>query len=190
MAAGVLHTLGRGDEIAQRFAGEPVAADLGRWLAAGEVPGTTAAGRLFDAAAGLLGVCQRASFEGEAPMRLEALAQGEGEASELFRLDAGVLDFAPLLAALAQERDPARGARLFHGTLVRGLADWTVQAAERAGVDTVALGGGCFLNARLARELPRQLERAGLRPLLPRAVPPNDAAVSLGQAWVAQRTEI
>jgi hydrogenase maturation protein HypF len=190
MAAGALHTMGRGDEIARRFPEQPMAADLGRWLAAGAVSGTTAAGRLFDAAAGLLGVCQLSSFEGEAPMRLEALARGELEGSDQYRLDGGVLDFGPLLATLAEERDPARGARLFHGTLVRGLAAWAARAAGRAGIDTVALGGGCFLNARLAIELPRELRRAGLRPLLPRAVPPNDAAVSLGQAWVAQRTEI
>ena len=54
-------------------------------------------------------------------------------------------------------------------------------------MDTIALCGGCFFNAHLARELPKQLQNQGLRVLLASAMPPNDGAISLGQAWVAQR---
>lgn len=187
MAAGVLHRTGRGGEIAARFPEEAQAAALARWLANGEVPVTTAAGRLFDAAAGLLGVCHRSGFEGEAPMRLEGLLDRPIDATGAFTLADGVLDFTPLLAILADCTDPARGAAAFHGTLVQGLAAWVTEASHRTGIHTIALGGGCFHNNSLAQALPAQLEAAGLAVLQARNLPPNDGAVSLGQAWIARR---
>jgi hydrogenase maturation protein HypF len=100
-----------------------------------------------------------------------------------------VLDFLPLLAILADCDEPAAGAGALHGTLVEGLASWAVAAARGSGVSTIALCGGCFLNSHLARDLPGRLETAGLRVLRARDMPPNDGAISLGQAWVAQRSQ-
>ncbi len=51
-------------------------------------------------------------------------------------------------------------------------------------VETVALGGGVFQNARLLASLQERLETAGLRVLTPRRLPPNDGAISYGQAAV------
>ncbi|MDH4039715.1 MAG: carbamoyltransferase HypF [Gammaproteobacteria bacterium] len=188
MAAGVLQQLGRGDEIAVRFASQPLAPALAQLLATGAAPVTTAAGRLFDAAAGLLGVCDRASFEGEPPMRLEGLARQPLALRNGYTLAAGVLDFSPLLARLADCREPALGADWLHGTLVEAVTEWVAAAALLSGVDTVALCGGCFLNAHLAREIPARLQQRGLQVLAATAMPPNDGAISLGQAWVAQRS--
>ena len=187
MAAGVLQQLGRGGEIARRFSAQPLAPALAQLLASGTAPVTTAAGRLFDAAAGLLGVCSRASFEGEPPMLLEGLARQPRALAGGYSLHDGVLDFSSLLATLADCGDPALGANILHGTLIEALTEWAVQAAAASGIDTIALCGGCFLNIHLARELPEQLQKQGLRPLLAGAMPPNDGAISLGQAWVAQR---
>ncbi len=188
MAAGVLQQLGRGEEIGRRFADQTLAPALAQLLAAGEVPVTTAAGRLFDAAAGLLGVSQCAAFEGEPPMLLEGLAQQPVALTDGYALREGVLDFSMLLAHLADCDDSERGANWLHGTLLEALSAWAADAAARSGLDTVALCGGCFLNAHLARELPMKLQRQGLRVLTAQAMPPNDGAISLGQAWVAQRT--
>lgn len=188
LAAGALHGLGRAREIPQRFSGEELAKPLMQLLDGGECPVTTAAGRLFDAAAGLLGVCTRAAFEGEAPMRLEGLVNELEPLAEGFSLQAGVLDFTGLLNALCDCTDPVTGAQWFHGTLVEALVAWAVEAADRTGLRVVALAGGCFLNAHLAAELPRRLLSAGLKPLCARELPPNDGSISLGQAWVAQRS--
>ena len=97
----------------------------------------------------------------------------------------GRLDLLPLLARLVDEPDAAHGAALFHATLAQALADWTLQAAKRHNMDTVALGGGCFLNHILSRKLAVQLSERGLRVLQARQIPPNDGGLSLGQAWVA-----
>jgi hydrogenase maturation protein HypF len=187
MAAGALHAMGRGDSIARRFAGEPLAAALQALLLQGEYGTTSAAGRLFDTAAGLLGVSRRAAFEGEPPMRLESLVSRPRALENGYTIDNGVLDFMPLLTALADCDNAGRGADWLHGTLVEALTAWAVEAAERSGIDTVALAGGCLLNAWLAAELPARLSRAGLTPLTAGTVPPNDGSISLGQAWVARR---
>jgi hydrogenase maturation protein HypF len=188
MAAGALHRMGRGDEITGRFPNEPLADSLAQLLACGDAGATSAAGRLFDAAAGLLGISHRASFEGEPPMLLERMARRPQLHSGGYRLENGVLDFLPLLAILTDCGDPERGAQLFHGTLVEALVDWVKEAAIATDLHTVALCGGCFLNAHLAGMLPPRLEALGLRVLQAQSMPPNDGAISLGQAWVAQRT--
>lgn len=189
MAAGALQLLGRGGEIIERFSDQPLAAGIADWLQRGEIARTSAAGRLFDAAAGLLGVSGSSRFEGEPPMLLEGLVGGAPIATDAYQLQGAGLDMTPLLARLADTTDPAIGAREFHGTLIRGLVDWTVAAAASTGVETVILCGGCFLNRYLADAVPEALERAGLEVLQALTMPPNDGSISLGQAWVAQHTE-
>ena len=193
MAASALHALGRAQEIEARFAGRPGAAVLRRMLEQGiRSPWTSSLGRVFDAAAALLGVCEMAGYEGEAAMRLEACAEelapgAAGTGAWNFRTD-GSLDLLPLLDALAAERDAARGAALFHDTLAEALAEWLARAAGDAGVRSLAAAGGCLLNRRLAAGLREGLRRRGLHLLEARHLPPNDGGLSLGQAWVALHT--
>jgi hydrogenase maturation protein HypF len=191
MAAGALAMLGRGDEIAPRFAGQPLAPALARLLAGGQAPLTSSAGRWFDAAAGLLGVCPVQGFEAEAAMRLEALA-GDGRApgaQDLVAFDAdGRLDPRPLFAALADARDPAAGAALFHDALAAGLARLARNASAVTGIGVVALSGGCLANARLYENLVRTLSGWGLDVLGPARIPPGDGGLALGQAVVAAQT--
>lgn len=189
MAASVLHELGRGSEIATRFplAGAPIVAEM---LEHGtHSPVTTSAGRWFDSAAGLLGVREVTAFEGQAAMQLEALAACHGPVApdrSLWRIAAdGTLDLLPLAERLAGTRNAAQGAALFHATIVQALAEWTLAAAAREGLDTVALGGGCFVNAILSAGLLRELTLGGLAVLEARAAPANDGGIALGQAWVA-----
>ena len=190
MAAAALAALGRGDDIAARFPDQPAADAVARMLARDlHAPPTSSAGRLFDAAAGLLGVRAVAAFEGQAAMLLEGLAERHGAVDPLadgWRIDPdGTLDLRPLLAAIADCDDASFGAALFHATLAEALAEWTARAAGRHGVDTVAAAGGCLLNATLSHGLDRRLAARGLRLLQARRLPPNDGGLSLGQAWVA-----
>jgi hydrogenase maturation protein HypF len=97
-----------------------------------------------------------------------------------------VLDLLPLLAVLADETDVARGAALFHATLVEAVAQWCVTSARIQGLGTVVLGGGCFNNAILTQGLRQQLMTEHLNVLEAQQAPPNDGGLSLGQAWVAR----
>ena len=189
MAAAVLHALGRGVEIPERFAAEPAASMMATMLARGlNCPATSSAGRLFDAVAGLLDIKRRASFEGQAAMLLEGLAARHGRVEPMtggWRIENGVLDMRPLLSSLSDADDKGYAAALFHATLAVALIDWVALAAERSGIGTVVAAGGCLLNRLLMRDLSDGLHARGLRLATPRMLPPNDGGLSLGQAWVA-----
>jgi hydrogenase maturation protein HypF len=185
MASAALHRMGRGDEIANRFASLPHADRMGLLVARGiNCPPTSSAGRLFDAACGLLGIHPVAAFEGQAPMALEAMVTAPEVMAGGWTLGDGVLDLLPLLGALPG-CTPEHGANLFHGTLAAALAEWATQAAEATGLSQIALGGGCFFNRGLTGLLVDHLTARGLSPLPCRAVLPGDQGLSLGQAWVA-----
>ncbi len=191
MAAAALAAIGRGGDIARRFADEPAAPMVATMIARGvRAPYTTSMGRWFDAAAGLLGVQRRMAFEGQAAMRLEGLAAAHGPVTadpSLFAIgERGELDLAPLAARLADIDDAGYGAALFHATLVEALVEWVVRTAANERLDTIACGGGVFLNAILARGLRAALATRGLAMLEARQAPPNDGGLALGQAWVAR----
>lgn len=193
MAAAVLHALGRNGEIAARFPAQTGAATVAAMLARGlNCPPTSSMGRLFDAAAGLLGVNEIQAYEAQAAIALQQLATKQravqhGAVAPLeqgWRIEEnGVLDFGPLFSALADCRNAGQGAALFHATLAAGLAEWVGRAASAEQLTTVALGGGCFHNAILLDDLLARLTASGLQVLT--TSQPGDAAISLGQAWVA-----
>lgn len=152
-------------------------------------PLTTSAGRLFDAAASLLGLCQRSSFEGQAAMQVEYAAASAPLNVEPWPLpiiasadDAPwQLDWRPAIAALLRENAteaPTLLAARFHASLAGGIA----AVAARSGLDAVALSGGCFQNVRLLAATTAALESAGCTVLRHRELPPNDGGLAGGQA--------
>ena len=195
MAASVLFDLGRGAEITTRFADQPAAAGLAQMMERGlNCPPTSSMGRVFDAAAGLLGLCQVMRFDAEAAIALEMAATdfiaAKGQPLPLangWRIEAGVLDLLPLLEALAGLTDAGQGAALFHATLAVALDEWVAQAVAASGIHIVACGGGCFFNRLLSSALPERLRARGYTVLEARQQGPGDSAIALGQAWVAQR---
>lgn len=188
MAAAVLYAMGRGDEIERRFANQPGAATVHAMLRRG-CASTSSMGRYFDAAAGLLGVCEIQGFEGQAAMLLEGLARQYGAVDPAMGgyviSSAGVLDFYPLLAALADCPDAGYGAALFHATLAHGLCAWVLEAATQQNTSHVALAGGCMLNRVLSHSLSEFLSDCDQLVLTARQLPPNDGAISFGQAAIA-----
>lgn len=179
------------------FEGVP---DAERRLAANQIrsglnaPQASSMGRLFDAAAAILGVRLVSHYEGQAAMELEALA-GNRQASALpFPiLEAGqgrwVLDPLPLVSALGDRRaaghEVADLAAEFHESVAAATSELAARAAAAYGIDVVALGGGVFQNARLLESLVRRLQGRRLRVLVPRGLSPNDGAISYGQAAIA-----
>ena len=157
-------------------------------------PVTSSAGRLFDAIASLLGLCHHARFEGEAAMLLEAAAGQRVGRTLPFPVTLGrdgvrQLDPVPLLLALYERQSHGTSvhdlAADAHESVCAGLLEMTMQLADERGTTYVALGGGCFQNARLLHRLTGKLRTAGLRPLTARALPANDGGVSFGQAAIA-----
>lgn len=141
---------------------------------------TTSMGRLFDAAAWCCGLTADTTYEAAAALGLEALAR-PGEPPWALPLVHGHWQHRHLAALLLDASVPAavRAGRL-HATLVQAI----VALAE--GTETVVLSGGCFQNLLLLGGAVEALQQRGHRVLVPRALAPNDEAVSLGQAWLAR----
>jgi hydrogenase maturation protein HypF len=151
---------------------------------------TTSVGRLFDAAAALLGFTREVTFEGQAAMWLEQLARRAPLTEPYpFPFVAGELDFRPLLLAVAQDRARGRDvreiARSFQHGIARGLLDAVNEISSSHGFDTVVLSGGVFQNELLLEDLKSLLTNQALQVWTNRAVPPNDGGISLGQAALA-----
>ncbi len=180
------------EELGERLGLAATAHALGHMLEHGlNSPVTTSAGRLFDAAAVLLGLGTENHYEGQLPLALEAAALRATGADALpcpvRAVPAGggavcELDWAPLVDAILSARAAGRDAGELAASFHRGLADGIVAVARRAGVGTVALSGGCFQNARLLGETSRALATAGFRVLSHRELPPNDGNIAAGQA--------
>jgi len=184
MAVSALWQMVRRNEIESRFGGKGMA--LAAMLDAGvNSPPATGCGRWFDAACGLLGVRDRSGYEGEAPMVLESLVRAPRVLEGAFRIADGVLDLLPLLDAL-RTMSPSDGADVFHGTLAAALV---ALALPSLGKDrAIAVGGGCAVNAVLTAGLVEGFAAHGIEVLLPRAAPPGDGGIALGQAWVCAQT--
>ena len=187
LAAAVLQWLGRGDEIERRFAKARKLESIADALRSGaNCQPSTSMGRLFDATAGLLGLTRDAAFRGQGGLLLEGLAERHGPTEPLadgWTYDGNALDLRPMFSALADEKDPGRGAALFHSTLAAALADW-LERHTAAGA-TVVAGGGCLQNQVLGRLLRNTLHARGLHLIEARRMPPNDGGLALGQAWIA-----
>jgi len=175
----------------------PVAAlgQHGRHVLAQQIPRgvgcvpTSSMGRLFDAVAALLGVCQQVSYEGQAAIELEHLARRGSPAALEFAVDGGVLDPRPLIAGLVaglrSGDDRADLAAGFHEAVIRSTAATACHCADSAGISAIGLTGGVFANRILLQGLRRTLTKSGYEVLTHRIVPCNDGGLALGQAAVA-----
>lgn len=159
-------------------------------------PVTTSLGRLFDGISAILGLCQVATFEGEAAMAVEfsaettqndqqnrgyplPLTEKEGKNEPL------IADWRPLVKAIVQDVEvggkPGTIARRFH----HALADLIVRVAERVGLSQVVLTGGVFQNALLLQLARTSLRNSGFQVYSHHQFPPNDGGLALGQVMVA-----
>ena len=172
-------------------AGRPVAFE--RWATVREslkvnAPLSSGMGRLFDAAAALLGVRSEISYEGQAAIELEQLA-AEVEA-EPYRcgIEGGSIRGSELIAAAHDDLDAARPREEIAAAFHEGVAAAAAVACEAAAEPrTVVLSGGSFQNLRLLEATRRRLANLGFRVLTHRLVPPNDGGISYGQAAIAAR---
>ena len=164
-------------------------------------PRTSSMGRLFDAAAAILGICERATYEGEPAIELEAAAWRAlgsrtirpigDQTGALTPIDGSpVLDSQPLIEALLDGIEvgaPTDKLALdFHIAIARASARVADEICTREGLDTVALSGGVFMNRLLLQLLTRELQNAGLAVLVPHTVPVNDGCIAYGQAAIAR----
>ena len=158
-------------------------------------PLTSSCGRLFDAVAAILNIRQTVSYDGQAAIELEALAETSAADDPLpFEITARTgssleLNFSPifpaLLASLQEQIAPATLARRFHVTIAQAATQACLLIAAESGCDRIVLSGGVFQNRLLTEMLYTGLTNSGLQVFTHRLTPPNDGCIALGQAAIA-----
>jgi len=146
---------------------------------------TSAVGRLFDASAAIIGLVHTTSHEGEAPMRLEAIAKDVETSDYLpFSDDDGVLriDWQPLFYAMRNSLQPVDyRAGYLHTLLANTAIELVKHFQKEADFEYVGLCGGVFQNRRLAELIRSQLNKLDIPCHMSSSVPSNDGGISFGQ---------
>ena len=156
------------------------------WRKGLNCPTTSAAGRVFDAAAALIGGMTHASFEAEGPMLLESLCREPARPVEL-PLEKGTddvwrSDWEPLLNMMSDDRQPQISrAEIFHSSMAQLVLRQAQKVRQEKSVDQVGLCGGVFQNRVLTEQVIDLLRADGFDVLLAETLPCNDAALSFGQ---------
>ncbi|MGC9323650.1 MAG: carbamoyltransferase HypF [Desulfomonilia bacterium] len=153
-------------------------------------PWTSSLGRVFDGVASLLGLRGTVSFEGQAAMELESIADVQNRRVLPYRIDQDlVIDLSDMIRSIVEDhvngipREQSAGA--FHATIADALGSVAELIRETSGVNRVVLSGGCFQNRILLQTCLDILNLKGFETHTHGLVPVNDGGVSLGQAVVA-----
>lgn len=151
---------------------------------------TTSMGRLFDAAAALLGFTRDVTFEGQAAMWLEQIARASRTVEHYpFPFIDNELDFRPLLQSVIADRRNGRDiheiTRAFQLGIAQGLCNCLKAICDERQIATVVLSGGVFQNELLLHDVKTILGSTALQIWTNQLVPPNDGGISLGQAALA-----
>lgn len=152
-------------------------------------PYTSSAGRLFDAAASLLGLCDVATHQAEAPALLEQSAGDEQSACYPVIIKEGIISFRPMFANLLDDLAagmPVAGiSARFHQTVASLLLEQAKRHLQQTGAKLVIVSGGCFQNKRLTEQLQRMCSAEGIPLYVPGRIPCNDGGVAVGQLAAA-----
>jgi len=149
---------------------------------------TSSMGRLFDAVAALLGICQVASFEGQAAIALEQIS--DATTNDFYGMDVkndGEIDWTNLIQSILEDIQNQTAitiiAAKFHNSLVAVM----VAIARQFGIKQIVLTGGCFQNRYLTERAIERLTQAGFQVYCHQNIPPNDGGIAAGQIMAALR---
>jgi hydrogenase maturation protein HypF len=169
-------------------------------------PSSTSLGRIFDAAAAILGLVVETSYEGEGPIRLEGKGLRAGRTSGMGTSHAEAMTLLPFLPSPGDERlflvDPrpllnhllagclsgnvAGLSLVFHECVARASAEGARRMRRATGVNAIALCGGVFQNLLLRELLIPLLINDGFGVFLNEMAPTGDGGLAVGQAWFAE----
>jgi hydrogenase maturation protein HypF len=141
----------------------------------------------------LLGLCLAVSYEGQAAVELEMIADpGEKGVYEFFLEEEEgkeIIRLKPVIEGILWDMErgtvPSVISGKFHNTLVKIAGTICQRISGQGGPKKVVLTGGVFQNRLLSERMKAALEKAGFEVLMHRRVPCNDGGLSLGQAVIA-----
>lgn len=152
-------------------------------------PLTSSAGRLFDAVASLLGICDISTRQAEAPVGLEQKASDEFFERYFVSIEKESISFSSMIAAIISDMKggipTSYIAAKFHNTLVDVIVSKVKQLQEKTGLKKVVFSGGCFQNKRLTEQLQERFAMENISLFIPGRIPCNDSGIAIGQLTVA-----
>lgn len=156
---------------------------------------SSSTGRVLDAAAALLGICEMRTYEGEPAMKLESAATKSTHLVDLpvvFKREKDsevpVLDTTELLLGvyeLSGKYSPDDLAFAVEESLAKGISELAISLAAKKGLEKIGLSGGVAYNDHITSCIAGTVTEAGFEFLAHRQVPCGDGCISFGQALAA-----
>jgi len=149
----------------------------------------SSAGRLFDAVAAITGLCLKAKYHAEAPMRLESVIDHRIDDHYNYCLNGEVISFGRAIQEIVS--DVEKGISIgeisakFHNCVSRAVIDGISYTRDISGINDVVISGGTFQNRYITERIINQLDEDGFNVYYNKNVPANDGGLALGQVAVA-----
>ncbi|MBI5894305.1 MAG: carbamoyltransferase HypF [Deltaproteobacteria bacterium] len=174
-------------------------------------PLTSSCGRLFDAVSSLIGIKDIITFEGEAAIKLEMLADSEcygvykfnisdknnppippllkGGKGGLSGQNPKIIDTKDIIKSIVEDIKANAPSSIISAKFHNTIAEIAFAAAEiiqkKHGIDKVAFSGGVFQNSFLVKKIKEKFASANFKIFFNEKIPTNDGGISLGQAVIA-----
>ncbi len=152
-------------------------------------PESSSIGRLFDAVASLLNVRHKITYEGQAAIELEGLADITATSCYEFRTKGGEIAaeevFRHAVEDLLNGIPVGQVSARFHESVARLVLQIASTIREDRKLNRVVLSGGVFQNMILLNRACQLLREAEFEVFTHSRVPANDGGISLGQASIA-----
>lgn len=158
-------------------------------------PLTSSMGRLFDGISSILGFDGKISFEGEACIELENLAQKSKNIDTYYNYDISyiedkfIIDYYKIVREILEDYknniDNFIIAMKFHNTIVEFSYEICKKLRDIYHINQVALSGGVFQNNILLIKLHNKLKNDNFEVLTHKLIPCNDSGISIGQLNIA-----
>ena len=148
-------------------------------------PLTTSMGRLFDAVSSAAGLTQEASYEGEAAVHLESVANRRCSLAYSIAMDGFLIDDIDLFRQVTEDIKNGVTPDTISSKFHNYLASVILEICKKSGIRNVALSGGVFQNHLLLDKAFRLLKENNFKAYTNFKVPVNDGGISLGQAYLA-----
>lgn len=149
------------------------------------VPQVSSAGRLFDAAAAILGLTYRSAYTAHAPMLLESAIDTGEKGSYQLEINGQEISFRSLILQMVDDIhhgiSTGRISARFHNTVVSLIVHLSNQIRAKTGLEKVVLAGGTFQNRYLVEHARKRLAKNHFEAFIPTTLPLNDQGIAAGQ---------
>jgi hydrogenase maturation protein HypF len=158
-------------------------------------PETSSVGRLFDAVSSIIGIRDVVTYQGQAAIELEMIADEKERGFYVFDIkkenDFYVINSLGVIKSIVEDikkRVPGSDISMrFHIGLAGLIVNVAKLLRKETGIDKVCLSGGVFQNVVLRREATKGLKGGKFEVYNHRKIPPNDGGISAGQVAIAMK---